>query len=296
MAFGYAFKEGLRGMYRTKLASLTSTFSLFIAVLLLGILARGAFNVYDLSLSLKKAIEVEVFLMDVNEISIRNIGVTIEDDPYVEKFTYISKDSAKAIFLEDFGTDNNPLIELDFLPASYKIKLKEAATLQGVDALIAKLEPLAGVDEIRFNRALMEVLESRFQTFVLAGSTISLLIALAAIFLIFNTIRLTIYAKRNLIRAMKLIGATNRFIRRPFLYEGLLQGFLAGIASLASLMVFFSHLLPAFIPQFNNLKWPYGPWYYLGTAMILFSILLAWTGSRWAARKFLKDQLHERFS
>lgn len=294
MSFRYAFKEGLKGISRTKLASLTSTFSLFIAVLLLGILARGAFNIYDLSLSLKKAIEVEVFLQDVNQISIRNIGVTIEDDPYVESFTYISKDSAKSIFLRDFGTENNPLIELDFLPASYKVKLKEAATLQGVDALIEKLKPMPGVDEVRFNRSLMEVLESRFQTFVLAGSIISLLIALSAIFLIFNTIRLTIYAKRNIIRAMKLIGATNRFIRRPFLYEGLLQGFLAGIAAVGSLFVFFSQLLPAFIPQFSDLKWPYGPWYYLALTMILFSMLLAWLGSHWAARKFLKDQLQER--
>lgn len=294
MAIGYAIKEGIRGMGRAKLASFTSTFSLFIAVLLLGMLARGAYNIYDLSLTLKKAIEIEVFLQNVNEISIKNIGNTIAENPYVSSVDYISKDSAKTIFLQDFGTENNPLVDIDFLPASYKVKLKDAATVQGVDDLIATIKPLPGVDEIRFNRQLMEILETRFQTFVLAGTIISALIALAAIILIFNTIRLTIYAKRNLIRAMKLIGATNSFIRRPFIYEGFIQGIIAGILSVFTLAIFFSHILPALIPQFAVLKWPLDQWYYLSGAMIVFAIVLAWAGSRWAARKFLQDQLQER--
>lgn len=294
MAIGYAIKEGIRGIGRAKLASFTSTFSLFIAVLLLGMLGRGAYNIYDLSLTLKKAIEIEVFLQNVNDISIKNIGNAIAENPYVSEVHFISKDSAKTIFLQDFGKENNPLVDIDFLPASYKVRLKDAATVQGVDDLIAQVQPLPGVDEIRFNRQLMEILETRFQTFVLAGAIISALIALAAIILIFNTIRLTIYAKRNLIRAMKLIGATNAFIRRPFIYEGFIQGLIAGIASVGTLAVFFSHLLPALIPQFATLKWPLGQWYYLSAAMLGFSIILAWAGSRWAARKFLKDQLQER--
>lgn len=294
MAIGYAIKEGIRGMGRAKLASFTSTLSLFIAVLLLGMLTRGAYNIYDLSLTLKKAIEIEVFLQDVNEISIKNIGSSIQENPYVSQVSFISKDSARTIFLKDFGAENNPLVDIDFLPASYKVKLKDAATVQGVDDLIATIEPLPGVDEIRFNRQLMEILETRFQTFVLAGLIVSSLIALAAIILIFNTIRLTIYAKRNLIRAMKLVGATNSFIRRPFIYEGFIQGLIAGVASVLTLALFFSHILPALIPQFSTLKWPLEQWYYLSAAMILFAITLAWAGSRWAARKFLKDQLQER--
>lgn len=293
MSLGYSLKEGLRGMKRTKLASLTSTFSLFIAVLLLGILARSAFNIYDLTLSLKKAIEVEVFLEDVNENSIRNVGRVIEKNPFVSELTYVSKDSAKALFIRDFGTENNPLIELDFLPASYKVRIHQNATLNSVDDLVAMVSDMPGVDEVRFNRALMEVLESRFQTFVLAGGIVSVLIALAAIILIFNTIRLTIYAKRNLIRAMKLIGATNGFIRRPFLYEGSLQGIIAGGLAFAALLGFFNNVLPAFIPQFSGLKWPFGQWYYLAASMLIFSIFLAWLGSYWAARRFLQDQIQE---
>lgn len=291
MAFSYAFKEGLRGMTRAKLASFTSTFSLFIAVLLLGILARGAFNIYDLTLSLKKSIEVEVFLQEVNDTSIRNIGRTIEDNPYVDQLIYISKDSAKAIFLQDFGTDNNPLIELDFLPASYKVQLKQNATLGGVEDLIAQVQEMPGVDEVSFNRALMEVLESRFNTFVLAGAIITALIMVAAVILIFNTIRLTIYAKRNLIRAMKLIGATNRFIRRPFLYEGVFQGLIAGLAAFGVLLLFFNKVLPAFIPQFSGLKWPYDLWYYQAIAMLVFAVILAWIGALWATRRFLKSNI-----
>src|SRR5690625_7805048 len=75
------------------------------------------------------------------------------------------------------------------------------------------------VEDVRFNLDLLETIEERTETFLIAGASIGVFILLVAIILVFNTIRLTIYAKRDLIRAMKLVGATNAFIRRPFLVE-----------------------------------------------------------------------------
>ena len=81
--------------------------------------------------------------------------------------------------------------------------------------------------------------------------------------LVFNTIRLTIYAKRDLIRAMKLVGATNGFIRRPFLVEGIVQGLIAGSAAAGIIYLLFDWLIPQNISQLGVLSWPFGRWYFL---------------------------------
>jgi cell division transport system permease protein len=107
--------------------------------------------------------------------------------------------------------------------------------------------------------------------------------------LVFNTIRLTIYAKRDLIKAMKLVGATNGFIRRPFVVEGIIQGLIAGLLSIGVMYAIFHYLLPEYLPQLGVLEWPFGRWYYLCGAMLLLAIFMGFWGSQWAARRFIKE-------
>jgi len=120
------------------------------------------------------------------------------------------------------------------------------------------------------------------------GGGLGILILLASMILVFNTIRLTIYAKRKLIKAMKLVGATNAFIRRPFVVEGLIQGMIAGLFSVLVMYLSFQYLLPKYVPQFGILEWPFGRWYYLCGGMILISLFMGFWGSQWAARRFIK--------
>jgi cell division transport system permease protein len=132
-------------------------------------------------------------------------------------------------------------------------------------------------------------MESNLAAFNFIGGGIGLLILLVSVILVYNTIRLTIYAKRELIRAMKLVGATNGFIRSPFIIEGMIQGIIAGSISVASVYVIFEYVLPFFLPEMGILEWPLGRWYFLVTAMFSLSILMGWLGSRFAARKFIKE-------
>src|SRR5699024_7307518 len=111
---------------------------------------------------------------------------------------------------------------------------------------------------------------------------------LTSVVLVFNTIRLTIYAKRSLIRAMKLVGATNAFIRRPFVIEGIVQGIIAGTAAIVIMVVAFKFILTQYVPQVGILAWPFGHWYILCGLMLLMSILLGMWGSHWAARRFIR--------
>lgn len=288
MSLGYVIREGVAGIRRARLAAFTSIFSLFVAVLLLGVLARMSYNAYEVGRSLQQSIDVEVFLENTDRNTRIGLRERLEGETLVEEVTFISKDSAAAIFKREFGMEGSPLAELDFLPASYRLRMRSSAGVEMVDSLVAKIGNYEGVDEVEFNQQLLQMIQSRFRTVAMAGSGLGLLILLASLILVFNTIRLTIYAKRGLIKAMKLVGATNSFIRRPFVVEGVIQGLIAGLLAVGVAFALFQYVIPEYIPQFGVLEWPFGRWYYLCGGMLLLSVLMGFLGSQWAARRFIR--------
>ncbi len=289
MSAGYVIKEGFAGFRRARLASFTSVTAMMVAILLIGILTRLAFNAYDVAHSLKNSIDIEVFLNDVNQKQTEDIGRQLKKISIVKKVTYISKDSAAVIFRKQFGSEGASLADLKFLPASYKLYLKEDIPVKTIQDDISKIKQLDGIDEVSFNQQLLEILQARIQTLIMAGAGLGFIIIFASMLLVFNTIRLTIYAKRSLIKAMKLVGATNGFIRRPFLVEGLIQSIIAAAIASGLIWLFFQYVIPHYIPQFGILSWPYDKWYYLIGAIFLLSIVMGYFGSRGAARKFIKE-------
>ncbi|MEX0719406.1 MAG: permease-like cell division protein FtsX [Balneolaceae bacterium] len=285
----YIVREGFTGLKRAKLAATTSIFSLFIAILLLGILTRIGFNVYNQAMSIKDLIEVEVFLFDVDERTTNQVRQELESEELVRGVTFISKDSASAVMRKEFGSGVEELVELNFLPASFRLNVNTDAGSVRIENLVSRLKNLRGVDEVTYNAALLRVMESNLNIFSFAGGGLAILILLAALILVYNTIRLTIYAKRDLIRAMKLVGATNRFIRSPFIVEGILQGVIAGTLGVLSIFVIFEFAIPFYLADLGTLAWPFGRWYFMVGAMLLLSILMGWWGSRWAARRFIEE-------
>ncbi|MAO64486.1 MAG: ABC transporter permease [Balneola sp.] len=289
MSIKYIVREGFTGIRRAKLAATTSIFSLFIAVLLLGVLSRVGFNIYSQAMSIKDMIEVEVFLFDVDDRTTNQIRQQLENEELVEGITYISKDSASAVMRREFGSGVEELAELNFLPASYRLNVNTDAGADQVENMVSRLSNIRGVDEVEYNEALLRMMESNLNTFAILGGGLGILILLAALILVYNTIRLTIYAKRDLIRAMKLVGATNKFIRSPFIVEGLLQGLIAGALAVLSVFLIFEFAIPFYLADLGTLSWPFGRWYFLVGSMMLLSILMGWWGSRWAARRFIKE-------
>lgn len=288
MGLKYVIKEGTTGIKRAKLAATTSIFSLFIAILLLGILTRISYNVYFHAMSLK-VIELEVFLFDMDDRSTNEVRVSLEQEELVQEVTYISKDSASVIASKELGAGVEELIELDFLPASFKVLVNTDSGAELVENLASRIQNIRGVDEVEYNAALLRALESNLSIFSLIGGGLGLLILLAAVILVYNTIRLTIYAKKDLIRAMKLVGATNSFIRSPFVVEGIIQGLLAGILAVLCMFAVFEFFVPMYLPDIGIISWPLGQWYFLVFGMVGLAILMGWWGSRWASRKFIAE-------
>jgi cell division transport system permease protein len=289
MSMFYIVREGYSGFKRTPLATFTAVIALMVSIILIGILTRFYYSAYEIGTTIRNDIDMEVFLEDVNAQRLRAIRTELTSIPIVGEITYISKDSAAAVFRELFGAEGTSLADLDFLPASFRIKPVENVEVDTLAYYVAQIERIRGVDEVSFNLELLRIIDQRLDTVLVAGGGIGALILITALILVFNTIRLTIYAKRPIIRAMKLVGATNSFIRSPFLMEGILQGLIASALGIGVIWLFFNRLIPFFIPQFGVLPWPGGRWYYLTFGLILLSVVMGYIGSRWAARKFIRD-------
>ena len=275
MSLKYVIKEGTAGFKRAKLAVTTSIFSLFIAVLLLGILGRVSYNVYTQAMSLKE-IQIEVFLFDMDERSVEEVRSQIQREELVTNVVYISKDSASVIAAKELGAGVTELIELNFLPASFKVDVNTDSGAELVESLASRIQNI-------------KALESNLSIFTLMGGGLGILILLAAVVLVYNTIRLTIYAKKDLIRAMKLVGATNGFIRSPFIVEGIIQGVIAGGLAVLCVFAIFEFLVPIYVPDIGIVAWPFGRWYFLVGAMVGLSVLMGWWGSRLASRKYIAE-------
>lgn len=289
MSMIYVIKEGYSGFKRTPLATFTSIIALTVSLILIGIIARFYYSAYEIGSSIRNDIEIEVFLQDLNDQRTRAIRTELAALPITDKVTYISKDSAAAVFRQLFGAEGSGLAELNFLPASFRIKPKPDLSVDTLAYHLEHISRIRGVDEVSFNLELLRLIDERMQSVLLAGGGIGALILLTALILVFNTIRLTIYAKQPLIRAMKLVGATNRFIRSPFVMEGILQGLIAYLLSVTFIWFFFNKLIVYFVPQFGILAWPFGRWYYLIGALFILSMLMGLIGSRWAASRFIRD-------
>lgn len=289
MSLSYVFRESFAGFRRARLSAFSSVLAIMLAVVLVGILARVSTNAFELAQALRQQVEVEVFLADLSDRQMNEIGISIRAQEEVETAVFISREAAMDRFREEFGAESELFGDVLFLPASYLIRVKPDISAAEIVVLVDQLRELRGVEEVRFNQRGLELLEDRLTVFIAAGSLFGLFISFIAFILVFNTIRLTIYAKRDLIRAMKLVGATNGFIKRPFMLEGSLQGFTGGLLGTGIVALIFTYGLPVWLPQLERLTWPLGEWYWLSGALVLLGIILGFLGSRSASKKFIQQ-------
>jgi cell division transport system permease protein len=164
----------------------------------------------------------------------------------VQEVNYRSKDEALRI-LEEKMPDRKELLRglpRNPLPASFEIRLKgEYRNSEGVQGLVKKLQGMPGVEDLQYGSEWLERFSAFMVLLKILGWTLGGLLLLATIFVISNTIRLNIFARREEIEIMRSVGATGMFIRAPFYIEGILQGLLGAVLALAMLFGFFQLFL-----------------------------------------------------
>jgi cell division transport system permease protein len=290
MQLRYVLKEGFSGFTRAKLSSTAAVVTICISLLLLSLFAILFINAEAIVKELRNKVELEAFLVDqTSDDDIARTKKIIEGIDGVQEVRFVSKEDAAKIFYEEFGEDIYKILNFNPLPASFKIYLKDGyKTTQRVYEIYYQIKALKGIDDVIYRKQLLELIDQRARGYLWMLFGIGIFVALSALLLVANTIRLAIYAKRDIIRTMKLIGATRRFIRTPFLIEGFLQGLLGGIIASVILYGVITYLEQALTLQMAELI-RVQPYYY--GIIVCVGCLLGLFGSAISVRQFIKTTI-----
>lgn len=284
----YTVREGLKGLRRASFSAVASMSAMAVALVLVGTFAMIIWEASEVAEWLRDRVgEMEVFLeLDVDDRMGRAVHGRIELMPGVASATFISRADAEEIFRTEFGEGAEAFFDEPFLPASVRVRIAPAwSNADSIQALRGRLEALDRVDEVEFNQELLLQVQNNLRMVTWVGLGAGLLVLLASIFLVANTIRLTIYARRLLIRTMKLVGATDRFIRRPFLVEGMVQGLLAGL--IAGAVVYSGGaVVLRYLPELFTAR--EGVLTLSAAGLVVVGILLGWAGSALSVRRFIR--------
>ncbi|MEM7374787.1 MAG: permease-like cell division protein FtsX [Bacteroidota bacterium] len=281
---------------RTRKSWLTTLFSISMVLFFIGLF----FSVLLLVGSLVKdvsQIEMRVFLHDeVGEIQQQEFLSWLDLQEFVRSKEFVSKEQALVIMQEREQENVLELMEgFNPLLAAYHLQLDPAfIQSDSLTNIREKLEAFLIVDAVEYPGERLAKVSQNIQTLTVIFLTLAVVLLVIVFFLILSTIRLSIYAKRLMIRSMQLIGATRNFIRRPFLIGGLTQGLLSGL--IASVLLIFSligirNYFSKMGIELNALSNEQLIGLLVG--IVLFGILLGLSGSFFAVNKYLDRNLDE---
>jgi cell division transport system permease protein len=289
----YYLRKALGNIWTNPFLSLVTLSTIAISMLILGLFSLIYLNVQQSLHQLGGELQITAYLQEtISPEQAKVLRSKVADWPEVEEITYISKEQALARFrsqLREYagileGLKENPL------PASLELTLMPQYGRSGnIKELSTRLGRLTGVAEVQYGRKWMAKLRVFVEVMKLVGITVGGLVLIATIFVISNTIRLTFYSRREELEIMRLVGATDFFIKAPFLIEGLLHGLggaLLAAGGLSLLILFlFSHLdLPLRLAVMAG-SLPTGQ---LVAGFLGLGLLLGVLGSMVSLRRFLR--------
>jgi cell division transport system permease protein len=233
-------KKNENGTSKTRLRSsyITLVVSVSLVLFLLGILGLILINARELSDYFRESLSFSVMLDDATkEADIRMLQKDLDAKAYVKSTKYVSKDDAAAKMKEELGEDFINFLGDNPLPPSIDVYLVSNYTRPDSVAKIEKyilLYPF--VKEVYYQESLLFLINENVKKISLFLLVISSFLFLIALTIINNTIRISIYSKRFLIRTMQLVGATRSFIRKPFILQSAFHGFMAALIAMTLLL------------------------------------------------------------
>ncbi len=288
----YLTKEGFRNVWVNRLMSLASITVLMACLVIIGLGSMIYFNINALLDNIESQNVVMVYVQDgVSDEDTTRMGNEIKVMNNIEECIFVPKEDAFAAQLESMGEDAVLLEGLDEnpLPDAYKVVVKD---LTMFDQTVSELKSMQNVENVRENSDLADKLVSvrKAVTIVIAGMVALLFIV--SLFIISNTIRITMFSRKLEISIMKAVGATNWFIRWPFMIEGMVIGVSSSLVSFALL----AGLYQGMIYVFKNMLAIFTPvafGAYAGWILLIFMGIGIFTGSFGSLismGKYLKEQ------
>jgi cell division transport system permease protein len=245
--WAYYLKQTFINIFGNRLIHALSIGTISVSLLFFGAFVLLWVNVNTWILQWGQSLSMSVYLKDgVGKKDIEEIESAIKSLPGAEIRGFVSKEKAWSNLMEILGSQAGLLDSLtkNPLPASFEVQFKDLGRHQvNPKTIKEKLEKMEGVDEVQYSEQWLGRLEGLVYIVKVAGVIVGGLLCIAVLFIISNTIRLTIYSRRDEIEILKLVGATDWFVKAPYMIEGAIQGILgAGIAFVILLAMYY--LLP----------------------------------------------------
>lgn len=289
------FRAGLINVWRNSFVSLASIFVMTMTLMILGSLMFLSALIGQFMTYVQDKVDVNVyFVTTADETAILDLKSALEGLPEVQYVTYTTRDEALQQFRDRHQDDQLTVQALDELGenpfgASLSVKAKETSQYEGLARYLSdRMQTDAEgtfIETVNYaqNKAVIDQLTSVTTYVERLGIVVTLIFALASILITFNTIRLAIYTARDEIGVMRLVGATNMYIRGPFVVEGTVYGLVAAVISLVIFFPFAFALKGATLAMFNADIFSY----YLSHFHIFFFVLLLGGGLLGATSAFL---------
>jgi len=283
----FLIKEGFRGLWRSNYAGAFSIIIIALSLILVGFGYVAARDTLVMVENIRSQFDITVFVersasVDELENFVKQLGEIKE----IENIVYISVDSAAAQFRNEFGEDIFSILDYNPLPPSFTINLKPIArNLASVDEVASRIKRMAIVDEVRYRQNFLRLLEKYQRLILISVVAAFVILTLVSIILTSNSIKMTIFSRRNVISTMKLVGATNNFIRIPFLIEGALEGMVGAILAAVVIALSF-YFLNNYLQGLIGYKAIVSYRFYGG--LIILGALMGLIGSMRAIRRFLE--------
>jgi cell division transport system permease protein len=286
---GFFLREALRSVSRNAVPSFAALASVLVTVLVLGVFIPIVQATTGAANEVRERVIVDVYLKaKAEDTDVERVRRTLtEDTPYVGKVQYVSKDEAY-----EAEKRRNPeayeLLGSNPLPDTFRVTPDKPENIGALrDALAASGDP--AIDEIKNRREDTDKILSATRVVKLTTAVLSILLVVASVLLVANTIRLSLFSRRREVEVMRLVGATNWFIRWPFVIEGMLLGAMGGILAILLLLVGKIALIDPLAADFALIAAPDTiDFRLLAITLLVASVAVAAAGSGLSLRRFLR--------
>jgi cell division transport system permease protein len=269
--------------------------SIALVLFLLGCLGLLVLNAKKLADHFREQVVVTIYLNDsAKEVEVNQLQKSLAMADYTKEATYVSKEKAAQIVKSDIGEDFMEFLGTNPLQNSIDIYLKaDYVTNETLDGISAELSNKAFIEDIKYDNDLVEIMNNNVKKITFWVLILSVVFTLIAVLLINSSIRLAVYSKRFIIKTMQMVGATKRFIRKPFVTKSIQLGVIGAIVALIGMSVVLYYLDRTF-PQLELLQKPIliGS---LFAGVFALGILITWISTFIATQRFLNlktDQLY----
>ncbi len=295
-SLSYLTKEGLHNVWVNRMMSIASIAVLTSCLTIIGCAAMLFFNVGEMLDKVGDQSVIMVFVKDgADDAATKQVGDAISKIENVRQVTFVPKEESWEEQVESLGESAGILEGLQNpLPDAYEVTVED---LELFDSTVKKISEVENVLNVRENSDLAAQISSLSHSVGLVSLGIIILLFLVSLFIISNTVRITMYNRRLEISIMKAVGATNSFIRWPFMIEGIVLGIIAAFVSLGLVALIYSIVSKAFMDFMSGIGFSLlsfsGYWWQMLACFVAVGVLTGVFGSAVSMRRYLTEQKGE---